>query len=125
GRGGGVGRGAVGGGAPVAGSAGDALAVTPPGPGPGAARRVVERIQDSLADTPLRHGTASIELAVVAGIAPLRGENDTGEAALARAANAMKTAKRRREPMAVSGEDVDDAGRVPVTTQHSLEAGAT
>ena len=109
----------------VARYAGDALAVILPGTAPTDARRVIGRIQASLADTPLRHGTASIEIAVVAGIAPLRGENDSGEAALARAANAMKTAKRRREPMAVSGEDVDDAGRVPVQTQHGLEAGTT
>jgi uncharacterized protein (TIGR02265 family) len=109
----------------VARYAGDALAVILPGTAAGDARRAVERIQTSLAERPLAHGTHTLEVVVVAGIAPLLSENDTGEAALARASAAMKLAKRRREPMCVAGEDLAEGGRAPLPTPHGLEAGTT
>ncbi len=64
----------------VARHSGDALAVILPGTPLADARRVVERIQEAVSSSPLRHGETDIALQVVAGIAPLvSADGDTGE----------------------------------------------
>jgi diguanylate cyclase (GGDEF)-like protein len=111
----------------VARYAGDALAIVLPGTAAADARRVVERIQDGLRDSPLvTAGGTQIPLMVAAGIAPLLGDEDSGDAALARAAASMKLAKRRREPVVLAGAEVDeDSGRPAPPAHHGLEAGTT
>jgi eukaryotic-like serine/threonine-protein kinase len=113
----------------VARYAGDTLAVVLPGTGLQEARRAVERIQDAIAASPLRHAEEVIPLSVVAGIAPLLGVDDSGEVALGRATAALKAAKRRREPMQVAeGADLGELGVGAATPQPSsqgLEAGTT
>jgi diguanylate cyclase (GGDEF)-like protein len=111
----------------VARYSGDALAIVLPGTPAQDARIVVDRIQDALIEAPLLHNDAKIPLSVASGIAAMLGEDDTGDAALARAAAAMKAAKRRREAVVVADPALpDDAlGSQSLATTGGLEAGTT
>src|SRR5262249_42169123 len=110
----------------VARSAGAAPGVVLGGTPPADARGVIERIQDRLAAQPLSHEGRPVPLGVVVGIAGLLGLDDTGEAALERAAAAMRGAKRRRESVLVVDTAVGDdltGGSLPPT--EGLEPGTT
>jgi serine/threonine-protein kinase len=107
----------------VARYAGDTLALVLAGTPLEQGKRAVERIQEAVSVTPLIHGEELIPLQVVAGLAPLLGADDTGDAALSRAMAALKQAKRRREPIGLAeGTDAVEAG-LPAT--QGLEAGTT
>src|SRR5262249_27233824 len=107
----------------VARYAGDALVVVLGGTPPADARGVMERIQERLAAQPLEQQEGRpVPLEVVAGIAGLLGKDDTGEAALQRAAAAMRGAKRRRETILVVDTAVgDDLTGVALPTNEGLE----
>jgi len=110
----------------VARYAGDALVVVLGGTPPHDARGVIERIQERLAEAPLEHEGRQIRLGVVAGIAALLDKDDTGEAALERAAAAMRGAKRRREEILVVDTAVgDDLFGVSLPPTEGLEPGTT
>ncbi len=110
----------------VARYAGDALVVVLGGTPPADARGVIERIQDRLAAQPLSHEGRPVPLGVVAGIAGLLGQDDTGEAGLERAAAAMRGAKRRRESILVVDTAVgDDLYGVSLPPTEGLEPGTT
>jgi diguanylate cyclase (GGDEF)-like protein len=101
---------------------GDSLVVVLGGAAAPEARQVVERIALTIAETPLVHGEQGIAIQVVAGLSPLLGEDDSGEAAIARALAAMATAKRRRESVVVA-ESIEP-GAAPAASP-SLEPGTT
>jgi diguanylate cyclase (GGDEF)-like protein len=101
---------------------GDSLVVVLAGAHAAEARHVVERIAEQIAATPLEHGEHGISIQVVAGLSPLLGEDDSGEAAIARALTAVAAAKRRRETVVVV--DSLEPGAAPAASP-SLEPGTT
>jgi serine/threonine-protein kinase len=106
----------------VARYAGDSLVVVLPGASAGDAKMVIERIQVDVAATPLEVGDKPVSLQVTAGLAPILSEDDSGEAAIARALWAVGLAKRRRELIAIA--DSAETGS-QVAAGPSLEAGTT
>jgi diguanylate cyclase (GGDEF)-like protein len=108
----------------VARYAGDSLVVVLQGAGPADARTVIERIQNEIVTTPLEIGGSEtkVPVQVTAGLAPLLGEDDSGEAAIARALWAVNAAKRRREAIVVA--ESADVGST-VAAGPSLEPGTT
>jgi uncharacterized protein (TIGR02265 family) len=103
---------------------GDSLVLVLAGAPLADARNVVQRLTTQISSTPLVHDGREISVTVVAGLAPLLGEDDTGEAAMARATWAMKMAKRRHEPLYVAEEDVPPEA-IAAVENVGLEAGAT
>jgi diguanylate cyclase (GGDEF)-like protein len=101
---------------------GDSLVVVLAGAQATEARHVVERIAEQIAATPLEHGEHGIGIEVVAGLSPLLGDDDSGEAAIARALTAVAAAKRRRETVVVV--DSLEPGAAPAASP-SLEPGTT
>ncbi len=103
---------------------GDTLAVALPGAPLADARRVIERLQGSLAATPLVHGDDSIPVEVFAGLA-LLGEDDSGEAALGQAAAAVGAAKRRRDPLVVADSSLSSDAEGAAAIPEGIETGVT
>ena len=109
----------------VARYAGDSLALVLSATPLEHARVVIERILAAIESTPVIHGDKRVNISARAGLAMLQGEDDTGEAAVARAAGAVSTARRRRENLYVAevlvpgqspGPDANAEGLAPGTT---------
>ncbi|MBI4511944.1 MAG: diguanylate cyclase [Deltaproteobacteria bacterium] len=105
---------------------GDTFALALPGSSVEDAVKIIARVQQALSASPFQRGGVTISLTIAAGVSAL-AEIDTAEAALARAAAAVKLAKQRSEPIAVADASMtpDDGETVEIVEARPLEPGAT
>jgi diguanylate cyclase (GGDEF)-like protein len=103
---------------------GDTLSVALPGAPILEARRVVERLQSTLSARPMVHEEQRIPVEVFAGLAAL-GDDDSGEAALGRAAAAVRAGKRRRDPLVVADASISGDPEGVAAIAEGMEHGVT
>ncbi|MCX5743830.1 MAG: peptidylprolyl isomerase [Proteobacteria bacterium] len=104
----------------VARYAGDSVAVVFPGASTDEATALLTRILTAIDATQVMHEDMPINLTVSAGIAELRYDIDTGEAALGRAMAARERARRHGEVIALA-----DAAMREIPAQPDFEIGTT
>lgn len=93
----------------VARYAGDSIALVMPGATVEDARAMLTSILGAIDEIPVIHEDRSINLTVSAGVAELRYDSETGEAALARAMAARERAHLHGEVIAMADESIADA----------------
>jgi serine/threonine-protein kinase len=105
---------------------GDAFALVLAGTTLEDARAVLERLQATVAATPLVLSETRLTIAIVASVTPLLGDQDSGEAALVRAAGGIHLARRRHIPLYVVQENaLEEATDLSALALFGLEAGTT
>jgi serine/threonine-protein kinase len=97
----------------VARYAGDSVAIVMPGASASEATTMLTSILSAVDATPVLHEDSPINLTVSAGIAELRYDDDTGEAALGRAMAARDRARLHGEVIALADATVADAPAQP------------
>jgi len=102
--------------------AGDALAVVLVRAALADARRVVERLREAVAHTPLEWEGRGLGLEIVGGLACSLTDDDTAEVTLARASLAAKAAKRKSDGIVVADAQLSELDAPD--SQRGLEAGA-
>ena len=105
--------------------AGDSVALVLPGASGSAALTVLTRILSAIDHTPVLHEDTPINLTVSAGIAELRYDKDTGEAALARAMAARVRARLHGEVIAVADASVEVPSAGDAPAQPDFRIGTT
>lgn len=97
----------------VARYAGDSIALVMPGATMDEASSMLTRILGAIDEIPVVHENRSINLTVSAGVAEVRYDSETGEAALARAMAARERAHLHGEVIAQADESIADAPAQP------------